>query len=43
MKWILIIILIFVIMVIARGVSEQYKQKYDFYLNLKSFLQFIII
>lgn len=39
MKWILIIILIFVIMVIAYAVSEQIKEKYDFYVNLKQFLQ----
>lgn len=39
MKWILIIILIAVIMLIAMALSEQYKDKYDFYNNLKSFLQ----
>ena len=38
MKWILIIILIFVIMIIANAVSEQYKEKFDFYYNLKNFL-----
>lgn len=38
MKWILIVVLIFVIMLIARAVSEQYKDKYDFYNNLKIFL-----
>lgn len=38
MKWILIIVLILVIMLIARAVSEQYKDKYDFYNNLKLFL-----
>ena len=39
MKWFLIIVLIFVIMLIARAVSEQYKEKFDFYSNLKTFLQ----
>ncbi|MBQ9795885.1 MAG: hypothetical protein IJW36_02890 [Clostridia bacterium] len=39
MKWFLIIVLIFVVMLIARAVSEQYKEKYDFYSNLKTFLQ----
>ena len=38
MKWILIILLIFLIMFIAKSLSEQYKDKYDFYLNLKNFL-----
>ncbi|MBR6779148.1 MAG: hypothetical protein IKM43_03295 [Clostridia bacterium] len=38
MKWFLIIVLICVIMLIAMGVSEQYKDKFDFYSNLKSFL-----
>lgn len=38
MKWILIIVLIFVIMLIAHAVSEQYKEKYDFYNNFKIFL-----
>ena len=38
MKWILIIILISVIMLIAHAVSEQYKQKFDFYDSLKTFL-----
>lgn len=38
MKWILVIVLIFAIMLIARAVSEQYKDKYDFYNNLKIFL-----
>ena len=38
MKWLLIIILIFVIMLIAYAVSEQYKEKFDFYDNLKKFL-----
>ncbi|MBE5741343.1 MAG: hypothetical protein E7351_02325 [Clostridiales bacterium] len=38
MKWILIIVLIFVIMLIAHSISEQYKDKYDFYNNLKLFL-----
>ena len=38
MKWILIIILIIVIMIIAYYLSEQYKDKFDFYNNLKIFL-----
>ena len=38
MKWVLIAVLISVIMLIARAVSEQYKEKYDFYENLKTFL-----
>ena len=38
MKWVLIAVLISVIMLIARAVSEQYKEKYDFYNNLKTFL-----
>lgn len=38
MKWLLIIILIFVIMLIARSVSEQFKEKFDFYYNLKLLL-----
>jgi len=38
MKWILIIILISVIMLISYAVSQQYKDKYDFYYNLKLFL-----
>ena len=38
MKWVLIVILISVIMLIARAVSEQYKDKYDFYYNLHLFL-----
>lgn len=38
MKWILIIVLIFVIMLIAFAISEQYKDKFDFYNNLKLFL-----
>ncbi len=38
MKWILIIVLITVIMIIARAVSEQYRDKYNFYKNLKDFL-----
>ena len=37
MKWILIIVLIVVIMIIARAVSEQYREKFDFYNNLKTF------
>lgn len=39
MKCILIIILICVIMLIAYSVSEQYKDKFDFFNNLKLFLQ----
>ena len=38
MKWILICVLICVIMLIAYAVSEQYKEKFDFYNNLKTFL-----
>lgn len=38
MKWILIILLIGVIMIIAYSLSEQYKEKCDFYSNLKNFL-----
>lgn len=38
MKWLLIITLISVIMVIAMSLSEQYKDKFDFYTNLKLFL-----
>ena len=38
MKWFLIIVLIFVIMLIAHSLSEQYKEKYYFYDNLKKFL-----
>lgn len=38
MKWILIISLISVIMLIAYSVSEQYRDKADFYNNLKLFL-----
>ncbi len=38
MKWILILILIFIIMIIAYSISEQYKEKFDFYNNLKIFL-----
>ena len=37
MKWILIMVLISVIMLIAYAVSEQYKEKFDFYDNLKNF------
>ncbi len=37
-KWILIIILVVVIMLIAYSVSEQIKDKYDFFYNLKQFL-----
>ncbi len=38
MKWVLIIVLICVIMLIAHGVSEQIKERFDFYSNLKNFL-----
>ncbi len=38
MKWVLIVVLISVIMLIARAFSEQYKDKYDFYYNLRLFL-----
>lgn len=38
MKWVLIGVLIVVIMLIAFSLSEQYKDRYDFYLNLKQFL-----
>ena len=38
MKIVLIVILIFMIMLVAKKVSEQYKDKYDFYCNLHSFL-----
>lgn len=38
MKIVLIIVLIFTIMIIAKSVSEQYKDKFDFYDNLHNFL-----
>jgi len=38
MKIVLIIILVFAIMLVARAVSEQYKDKFDFYNNLYLFL-----
>jgi len=38
MKIILIVLLVFIIMIIAKKVSEQYKDKHDFYCNLHSFL-----
>ncbi len=38
MKWVLIVILISVVMLIAHAVSEQYRDKFDFYYNLKLFL-----
>ena len=38
MKWFLIVVLIFVVMLIAHSISEQYKEKYDFYVNLRNFL-----
>ena len=43
MKVVLIIILVVIIMIIANAISEQYKEKFDFYANLKLFLnQFVI-
>ncbi len=39
MKWILIITLIVIIMVIAVSVSRQYRQKFEFYSNMKTFLE----
>ena len=41
MKWFLIAVLIAVIMIIAYSISEQYKDKFDFYNNLKSFLNYL--
>ena len=38
MKWCLIGILITLIMIIAKAVSDQYKDKYNFYFNLKNLL-----
>lgn len=38
MKIALIILLIFMIMLIAKAVSDQYKDKFDFYENLYNFL-----
>ncbi len=38
MKWLLVVALISAIMLIAFAVSEQYKEKFDFYDNLKNFL-----
>lgn len=38
MKIVLIMILIFTIMLIAKAISEQYKDKFDFYDNLFNFL-----
>ena len=38
MKLTLIIVLICLIMIIAIGVSQQYKERYDFYQNLNIFL-----
>lgn len=38
MKIALIVILVFVIMLIAKALSEQYKDKFDFYFNLHNFL-----
>ena len=38
MKWILIIVLISAIMLIAFSLSEQIKDRHDFYQNLKLFL-----
>lgn len=43
MKWVLILILVVIIMLIANSVCEQYKEKFDFYNNLKLFLnQFVL-
>ena len=39
MKWFLILVLIAVIMLIANAVSQQYKDKYEFYNNLNNFLK----
>lgn len=38
MKIFLILVLIVVIMIIAKSVSDQIKDRYDFYYNLKQFL-----
>lgn len=38
MKWCLCIILIVLIMIIAKNLSQQYKDKYEFYESLKQFL-----
>lgn len=38
MKIALIVVLVFVIMLIAKALSEQYKDKHDFYFNLHNFL-----
>jgi len=38
MKWILILILIVVIMLIAKSLSEQYLDRFNFYYNLNQFL-----
>ena len=38
MKWLMILMLISAIMLIAMSVSEQYRDKFDFYTNLKLFL-----
>lgn len=38
MKIALIVLLVFMIMLIARALSEQYKEKHDFYENLYNFL-----
>lgn len=38
MKLVLIMVLIFTIMLIAKAVSEQFRDKYDFYENLYNFL-----
>ena len=39
MKWIVIILLITTIMLVARGLSQQYKDKHLFYVNLQSFFK----
>lgn len=38
MKLLLIVVLVCVVMIIAKSVSAQYKDRYEFYVNLKSFL-----
>lgn len=39
MKWILIAILILVVMIIAKAIAQQYIDKFEFYNNLKEFIQ----
>ena len=38
MRWILIVFLVVIIMMIALSISRQYREKYEFYLELKEFL-----